>query len=283
MEPSPSYMDHFYISSPHQKVKLPPLVSPKLPQGLLAKFSIPQLKVENIYVGHRVCSTKTRRRINYGEVAKKLQHQSDLQIGSKRYCEGMAYLFESMLMLVIDLRMKERSRNQPSIKDRDCIGLVKFGLKIIQKAGSYKAQVLEMRYIAGMCYFINAFIMKHLIGMKERRILTLMKNQSATLPSSYDKLIRLRQTFDSSMKKGERRLSIFDIQMKMPGLMERSRKSLEQVDLSRFSVQNEDTINYCLPIAAHTFTLETIVNFGMHFIKEWTKMQGIDFKWCLSN
>lgn len=179
--------------------------------------------------------------------------------------------------------MKERSRNQPSIKDRDCIGLVKFGLKIIQKAGSYKAQVLEMRYIAGMCYFINAFIMKHLIGMKERRILTLMKNQSATLPSSYDKLIRLRQTFDSSMKKGERRLSIFDIQMKMPGLMERSRKSLEQVDLSRFSVQNEDTINYCLPIAAHTFTLETIVNFGMHFIKEWAKMQGIDFKWCLSN
>ncbi|VEU20328.1 DEKNAAC101123 [Brettanomyces naardenensis] len=283
----PLNADDFLLSTDNKEIKIPPLLSPKLPQPLLAKFSIPQLKVEDIYIDRGNNSARQASRGSYVAKAKELKHLGEAKFNSKDYKLSVLCFAESLLLFVLDFYLNEqkliqRSKGKPlKPREKEWISLVKYSLRIVDNFGPIEEELPVLRYIFGLCHYMNGFILKHLIEMRQQRLKDVIEKgmEEGGLVVMAEKLLKLRRTSRNSLRKGENQLSIFDVVSRFPGLFSRSKKHLSDVNLTDFIFPGEGEdggVNYCLPIAEHTFSLMSMVNFGLFFLKDWAQAEGME-------
>lgn len=297
--------EDYILRSKRQKLHLPKLLSPKLPDELLTKFSIPQLRVENIYLENQNSQKRAEiggNNLSYEDIAKKLKHKADKLFDSQEYCFAAACFVESYLLFTAQLYQK-CTRNQTAltkskngrVTELDWIELAKYGVRISKRLNTISGDkstatyTQSVRPAIGMCYFVNAFILKYLLEAKEKKLKLMIDSNegdpaklSRRMKLAVEKLLRVQDSFNNSMVKGEKYLPITDIIHKYPRLVQHS-KSLSEVELAKLVIPKREQMfeetNYTLPIAGHTFSLPCIVNFGLYFVCEWAKQENADYKW----
>ncbi|QPG73947.1 hypothetical protein FOA43_001262 [Brettanomyces nanus] len=310
----------FIINSTTKRVSLPPLISPKLPSVLLERFSIPQLKIGDICIEQSKSKPRERSGQRSGQrsrqrspikpdhpavndyvlIAKGLKHDGENKFNGKDYKHAILCFTESLLLFVIDfylnekkaLQKRQESKHPLKLREKEWISLVKYSLHIVNNFDSLKAEIPELKYLFGLCHYVNGFILKHMINLKEQKLREAMDEavaQSVTDKHRQvimtQKLLKLRRASRNSLRKGEALLSLFDVIEKFPHLFKQSKRSIDDVNLEEFILPGhgpEHGIDYCLPIAEHTFSLITMVNFGMFLLKDWAILTGVnDYKWSI--
>ena len=295
--------EDYILKSKRQKLNLPKLLSPRLPEELLTRFSIPQLRVENIYVEHKNPEKTPEteiKRLSHDDIARKLKHKAGDLFESQKYMLASACFLESYLLFTAEMYTKglesQVAQSKPKnnrVSETDWIELVKYGVKITKRLNSIgeerESSARSIRHIIGLCYFVNAFILKLLLEAKEKRLKLLLdvkETESSRLlkrmKTAVEKLLRVQDSFHNSMRKGEKYLPTADLIHKYPRLAQNS-KSLSEVESEKLIIPTEEQgfgeTNYTLPIAGHTLSLRCVVNLGFYFVREWCKQENIDYRW----
>lgn len=236
------------------------------------------------------------------EMAEKLKKLAIKSFQNKDYLNSILNFTQSLILFILSLRIKEDNLNKNDNlinlkllrrKLTDWLNIFKFSSKVIDNFNkilikdNYKNNKFLI-HILGFIYYLNGFIQIH----RSNLILKLIEENNNN--NELSELISLFKNFNEILTNsrnllllGEKNLGLFGIVREYPNLWSQSFTKLSSIKLNQiylsFNLNIEKInlnlpigVNYCLPICSHTWDLNSIINFGGFFLKEWCLKQSLN-------